>query len=145
MRDSTDTYPWLLLQASLDENDAVRPRLLGRAADRLADAEKESEAQERNKYAIEELERLTAEHDSEGNTAFHLEWVKGIGTHCPVSSTTRAVIMTTRPHSEATVRRAWVLALPKSLGIFAPRPLSNNSELPFSHVLSSPIRSLIVL
>jgi hypothetical protein len=38
---------------------------------------KESGAQEQAKHAIEELERLTAEHDPEGNTAFHLEWIKG--------------------------------------------------------------------
>jgi len=33
--------------------------------------------QERTRRAIEELERLTAEHDPEGNTAFHLDWMKG--------------------------------------------------------------------
>lgn len=32
---------------------------------------------ERTRRAIEELERLTAEHDPEGNTAFHLDWIRG--------------------------------------------------------------------
>jgi hypothetical protein len=33
--------------------------------------------QERTKLAIDDLERLTKEHDPEGNTSFHLQWMKG--------------------------------------------------------------------
>jgi hypothetical protein len=33
--------------------------------------------QERTKRAIDDLERLTGEHDPEGNTLFHIAWIKG--------------------------------------------------------------------
>lgn len=33
--------------------------------------------QERTKRAIDDLERLTQEHDPDGNTLFHIEWMKG--------------------------------------------------------------------
>lgn len=33
--------------------------------------------QKRTKLAIDDLERLTKEHDPEGNTRFHIEWMKG--------------------------------------------------------------------
>ena len=33
--------------------------------------------QERTELAIDDLERLTEEHDPEGNTSFHIQWMKG--------------------------------------------------------------------